>query len=515
MSYQVLARQFRPKQFKDVVAQDHVKIALQSALNSGRIGHAYLFSGTRGIGKTTLARIFARSLRCTNRQEGGEPCLKCEECLSFETATMNVIEIDGASNNTVESIRELIDNAHYLPTSGEYKIYVIDEVHMLSASAFNALLKTLEEPPAHVIFIFATTEPGKIPATVLSRCQRFDLHAVSNDELILHVENVLKQIGIEWEGQSAIELLVETGQGSVRDTLSSLDQVINSLTDNKLTEKKVSESLGLPSRDIVEKLLKYLFKGESAALSSEYRSAIGRNIDGKTLSLHLLKMLAQIAQEEAVVNSQDLKTAIENSYLDEVLWLFEVLSKETTWVFSTIDPTLSLEMVLLKMASRRDLFLDEKKKIVLRESKIPVVEQKKYDWNEFLEFVKVENGGVYANISQGNKTHFHVNSGKADLEIAFRRSSRIFYDYFQDQDSAENLKVVLAKFIDGTIDKVNVSFVLVQEDEVEFQSVAEIDDAKEELKRERIKKDFLDHDMVRIAEDIFDTKIDRVLLKDE
>jgi DNA polymerase-3 subunit gamma/tau len=173
--YQVLARKWRPKKFNDVIGQEHITKTLVNSIEKNKVAHAYLFTGTRGVGKTTIARIFAKSLRCENRLEDFNPCGECNSCKSIDSSnSLDYVEIDGASNNSVDNIRELIENVNYLPSSGKYKVYVIDEVHMLSNSAFNALLKTLEEPPAHVVFIFATTDPHKLLGTVLSRCQRFD-----------------------------------------------------------------------------------------------------------------------------------------------------------------------------------------------------------------------------------------------------------------------------------------------------------------------------------------------------
>ena len=193
MAYQVLARKWRPKKFQDVIGQEHVTKSLQNAIAKDKIGHAYMMVGTRGVGKTSVARIFAKAIRCENLTSDINACGTCKACLDFDTETsMNVIEIDGASNNSVDNIRELISNVHYLPTSGRFKVYIIDEVHMLSTNAFNALLKTLEEPPAHVVFIFATTEAQKLLGTVLSRCQRFDFRNVSVARLVEHVKEISK-----------------------------------------------------------------------------------------------------------------------------------------------------------------------------------------------------------------------------------------------------------------------------------------------------------------------------------
>ena len=196
----VTARKWRPLKFHDVVGQQHITVTLQNAVRSGRIHHAYLFSGPRGVGKTTTARILARSINCTNPKENNEPCNECESCRAIiEGRSLDVIEIDGASNNSVEDIRKLRENSRYLPANGQYKMYIIDEVHMLSTSAFNALLKTLEEPPPHLLFVFATTEPHKVLPTILSRCQRFEFKRMEIDDIVrqLRVISDKEQIKID------------------------------------------------------------------------------------------------------------------------------------------------------------------------------------------------------------------------------------------------------------------------------------------------------------------------------
>ena len=225
MSYQVLARKWRPRTFAEMVGQTHVLKALENALNQGRLHHAYLFTGTRGVGKTTLARILARCLNC---EEGvsSTPCGQCTACLSIDEGRfMDLIEVDAASRAKVEETRELMDNVQYAPGSGRYKIYLIDEVHMFSGHSFNALLKTLEEPPPHAVFLLATTEPKKLPITVLSRCLQFNLKHLTAEQIARQLENILVQESIEFD-QSSVALIARTAAGSMRDALSLLDQVI-------------------------------------------------------------------------------------------------------------------------------------------------------------------------------------------------------------------------------------------------------------------------------------------------
>ena len=255
MSYTALYRKFRPAAFADVKGQDHIVTTLRNQLKANRIGHAYLFTGTRGTGKTTVAKIFARTVNCENPTEDG-PCGECRSCRAIAAgASMNVIEIDAASNNGVDNIREIVEEVAYSPAEGKYKVYIIDEVHMLSPGAFNALLKTLEEPPSYVIFILATTEVHRLPITILSRCQRYDFKRISIDTITDRMQQLINVENVPVE-EKALRYIAKTADGSMRDALSLLDQCIAFNLGRELTYDKVLEVLGAVDTEVFSRLLR-------------------------------------------------------------------------------------------------------------------------------------------------------------------------------------------------------------------------------------------------------------------
>lgn len=263
MSYTALYRKWRPPVFDDVKGQDPIVSALRNQINTGRIGHAYLFCGTRGTGKTSVAKIFARAVNCES-PVNGNPCNQCSACKAVNQGnSVNVMEIDAASNNGVDNIREIRDEVRYAPTEGHYKVYIIDEVHMLSTGAFNALLKTLEEPPEHVIFILATTEVHKIPITVLSRCQRYDFRRISADVIAARLEELTRSEGVEIE-ERALRYISRKADGSMRDSISLLDQCIAFHYGETLTYEKVLNVLGAASYDLFGGLLQAALDGRTA-----------------------------------------------------------------------------------------------------------------------------------------------------------------------------------------------------------------------------------------------------------
>ena len=289
-AYQVLARKWRPKTFADLVGQQHVVKALQNALDKGRLHHAYLLTGTRGVGKTTIARILAKSLNCENAQHG-EPCGQCQSCRDIDAGRfVDLLEIDAASNTGIDNIREVLENAQYTPTAGKYKVYIIDEVHMLSKSAFNAMLKTLEEPPEHVKFILATTDPHKVPITVLSRCLQFVLRNLTPQQVADHLTHVLKTEKIVYE-PAALALLGRAAQGSMRDALSLLDQAI-AMGSGSVKETDVRDMIGAVDKRYLYELLTFLMEQDGTQLMQKAQEMAG-NAVGFDSALNDLAMLLQ------------------------------------------------------------------------------------------------------------------------------------------------------------------------------------------------------------------------------
>lgn len=301
MAYQVLARKWRPKTFADLVGQEHVVKALQNALDEGRLHHAYLLTGTRGVGKTTIARILAKSLNCENAQHG-EPCGVCESCTQIDAGRyVDLLEIDAASNTGIDNIREVLENAQYAPTAGKYKVYIIDEVHMLSKSAFNAMLKTLEEPPEHVKFILATTDPHKVPVTVLSRCLQFVLRNMTAQQVARHLSHVLDSEKIAYE-PPALQLLGRAAAGSMRDALSLLDQAI-ALGSGKVAEQDVRQMIGAVDKQYLYELLTGIINQDGAALTAKAQEMAACAVGFDNALGELAILLQHLALIQAVPNA--------------------------------------------------------------------------------------------------------------------------------------------------------------------------------------------------------------------
>lgn len=278
MSYTALYRKYRSQSFDEIVGQKHIITSLTNQIKNGQVGHAYLFTGTRGTGKTSIAKIFAKAINCEHGKNGN-PCNKCENCVSITNGTnVDIMEIDAASNNRVDEIRDLREKVKYPPVTCKYKVYIIDEVHMLTDSAFNALLKTLEEPPEYVVFILATTEVQKLPATILSRCLRFDFKLLTDDELENHLKYVFDDSKIKYE-KEGLSLLAKLGAGSVRDTLSIADMCV-AYSNKNVTYKSVIEAVGMTDRETLKEISKCLLECNQGELLSTINkvSSLGKNL---------------------------------------------------------------------------------------------------------------------------------------------------------------------------------------------------------------------------------------------
>ena len=298
MSYLVLARRLRPKDFDGLVGQDHVVRALCNGLDSGRVHHAYLFTGTRGVGKTTIARILAKCLNC-EAGVSAKPCGACSMCREIEeNRFIDLIEVDAASRTRVDDTRELLDNAQYLPSRGRYKVYLIDEVHMLSASSFNAFLKTLEEPPEHVKFLLATTDPKKVPVTVLSRCLQFQLKNIGRDEIAGYIADVLSREGVEFEPDAA-RIIAKSARGSMRDALSITDQAI-AYGGGALAAADVAAMLGAAGRDETGAVIEALASGEASRVLALSAALAEKSVDFGSLLGELLEALHGMAVDQAL-----------------------------------------------------------------------------------------------------------------------------------------------------------------------------------------------------------------------
>jgi len=358
MSYQVIARKFRPKSFTEFVGQNHVTQTLTNAIASGRFPHALLLTGPRGTGKTTTARILAKTVLCEERKDSN-PCGSCHSCISVaEGSHLDVLEIDGASNNGVDHIRELRDSIGYMPSSGKYKIYIIDEVHMLSTSAFNALLKTLEEPPEHVIFIFATTEVQKIPATILSRCQRYDFRNHTLSDIKNHLQNICSQEQVQFE-EEALWTIAKQARGSIRDSLTLLDQLI-SHGHGHLKQQDVMTLLGLNDRGLLTQVLEAISQQDDKKIFEVIALFKNSGSDPHLFAEEFLEVLrnallvkmghqksSDLALSEHEIKS--LEKAVENLNPEDIHLAFDVTLSGLQRLNYSSEPNLALEMLLFKL----------------------------------------------------------------------------------------------------------------------------------------------------------------------
>lgn len=551
MTYQVLARKWRPKLFGEVIGQEHVTKTLQNSVKQNKVAHAYLLTGTRGVGKTTIARIFAKSIRCENLNETGDPCLSCSSCLSVDDgSSLDYIEIDGASNTGVDNIRELIENVQYLPTSGSKKVYVIDEVHMLTVNAFNALLKTLEEPPAHVVFIFATTDPQKLLGTVLSRCQRYDFKTVDLNNLITHIKNITQKEEITFESEKLITELAKQGKGSVRDTLSLLDQVLSLVVDKNITESSLLLSLGLANTKLISQLITAVLLGDKDQCVALYNIAIEENVDLSKFSLQILDEIFYLVQHidssEAVLDNGIKTDVLEQISAAELMWVYETLAKDFQWALTAIDPEKILLFSMIKVSLRSEIFGKETNTIIVKKKSTPeITEQQqtqqiviqqpettkdlavklevekaeaKKDWSGFLVSLKESSKSIAANLERGNILRLLEQEDSLSIDVGFSDDNKIFYDYINELQTKNNIKEELSDYFNIYAENITLTFSLLDQktkEQKNFMSTVEIEEEKFHVAQAQKRKAIEDNQYIKEAEKIFNTKIDKIVLSED
>lgn len=358
--YLALYRKFRPAEFDGLIGQEHITRTLRNQIERGQIGHAYLFCGSRGTGKTSTAKIFARAINCEH-PVSGSPCGKCPTCVGLKSSSnIDIVEIDAASNNGVDEIRDLREKIKYAPSVGKYKVYIIDEVHMLTTGAFNALLKTLEEPPSHAVFILATTEVHKLPATILSRVMRFDFKLISTNEIANHLSKVFDESGFIYE-PSAVKLIASAGEGSVRDALSIADMCA-SFCDNNITYQGVVDVLGMNGRDVILSLIRSILNDDIAQFFNEFHSLVSK---GKNLTLTTSE-ITKAFRDMLVIKScgvdselidwpsdllPELQKLCDNTSIGRINRCMQAFSRIETELKYTTNPQLLIEATAMSLLS--------------------------------------------------------------------------------------------------------------------------------------------------------------------
>ena len=561
MSYLVLARKWRPQRFEEVIGQKHVVKTLQNAIESNRIAHAFLFAGQRGVGKTSVARILSKALNC---HEGPtpHPCGKCTSCKEITGGnSMDVLEIDGASNTGVDDVRELRESVKYVPSRSRYKIYIIDEVHMLSNSAFNALLKTLEEPPAHVIFMFATTEPHKIPTTVLSRCQRFDLRRISLEALVEQLGMITAQEQITISGQG-LRWIASESEGSMRDAQSILDRVI-SYAGKQIKDNDIVEVLGIVDKDLLMRTSQAVLDKDAKGCLDIVRELFRFGYDTRQFYQAFLEhlrniIIVKISKDPAKLmdlspdEGEVLKKQVKDSEVETLQRLFDVWLKAEEEINRSSQPHVVLEMILLKMVYLKGLvslddalakLSDLEKRFsgrkVASESGVvrpltskPVEYEEMQDsggepsqleegaaavpdgglegdgpnqvWEKFMAFAKKEKRMLAGILEHGHL----LNLDEEKIELGFASNS-FFLESANDAENKKQLKDICEKFF-GRSMQVKVSPV---KEEVNNQSqVLARGRAKE--KENSSEEEALQHPLVDEALSIFDGKIVEVKKED-
>lgn len=540
--YQALYREYRPKTFDQVIGQEHITRTLKNQIKNENIGHAYLFAGTRGTGKTSTAKIFSRAVNCLNKVDGN-PCNECEICKGIlDESIMDVIEMDAASNRGIEDIRELRDKVVYPPSRSKYKVYIIDEVHMLTEPAFNALLKTLEEPPKHLIFILATTEMQKLPQTILSRCQRFDFKRITSKDMTNNMKAICEKLNVSVD-EKALNIISRNSDGAMRDAISLLDQCI-SYKDGELSYEDVLNILGISGRDLLFKMVENIRQKELESLLFEIDSIIqdGKDINQliKDLIFHFRNLLIAKTSKNPIgimdMDEETINMYVEQSKeisLDFILKSLDILNKSEDQAKWTTQPRIILEMTAIKLINleeqisleeriekleaiissedipaaksttnrvkpeqakvkpqtKEEIKLDKKTQAtkIVDDGKELAFETIKEQWNQVLDKVKKEKIQVHALLKDGKLNSFENNN----LKIVYSDGFAFHKDAVNKPDNKELVENIVASHFNKNI---NINFVMGNEIISEKPKKKEVENKK--IIKEVI--DFFGKDIVEI-----------------
>jgi len=537
--YQVLARKYRPQKFEELVGQEHTIKTLVNALDNNNLHHGFLFTGTRGVGKTTIARIFAKSVNC-EKGVSSKPCGKCETCLEIDQGhSVDLIELDAASHTGVDHMREILENAQYLPTKNLYKIYLIDEVHMLSKSSFNALLKTLEEPPGHIKFLLATTDPKKLPVTILSRCLQFNLNKLSHNEILSQLKFVMDSEGLEFE-ESALSKIADFGNGSMRDALSLLDQSI-SYGNGSVKAKDIKAMLSLVLHDDVIKLATLVIerRAEEVILFVRDLAHKGENLSNALQDLTSLFhqiSIAQMLNHNEQIDSDILTLASQISTHDLQLFYQIAINAQKDFSFSPSEQ-IALEMTLLRMIAFHPEYEGEKKTLKTstepknKSTKIkkstleakPKVEAKNTKETPQNKHNKEKQTKSRSQMSIKNQKDWERIINNLPFEGAAKTlvKNTLFSSYENDQlvltlnkEFSNLLTKNVKKSIEKTLHKEFNEFSLeIESGNTNGSTLSQKEAIKEKQKRKQTQKQFLDDEGLKKIEEAFNTKVDLKSIK--
>lgn len=448
MEYIALYRKYRPKTFDEVIGQDHVVEALRNSVRTNRTTHAYLLCGTRGTGKTSIAKIFARAVNCLDQQDGN-PCNKCRICVEIlSERLLDVIEIDAASNNSVDNVRDIRDEVIYLPSEAKHKVYIIDEVHMLSTGAFNALLKTLEEPPEHVMFILATTEPQKLPATILSRCQRYDFKRISLEDIYSNLNKLCKDLGITAE-EKALRLIAKVADGALRDAQSILDKCI-SVIENDLTFSDVFKLAGISDMNIIRKIIEDVMDGKIDDIIEQVDNVELNGTDLKYFLSEVIEYLRNllvcvlandfakliVADDDVIADMKMFASKIGKEKILDIIEELSMLNREVKW---TQKPRIFIEVAFIELA------LKNRKK----ESNTEIVIEKKEEYQDNLiwdkTLKKLHTDGKILITTYLTGTVLNVLGNR--YSIVFKNEDSIKMKTVEKNENLEQVKQALSKIV--------------------------------------------------------------------